>query len=270
LFFHFKECREDETMMEIMLKRGKVGAAEMEATRAAVCTAREAYNEAVRHLMAVVAAGYPEIASGATVSTQTLLPHVPLISSSELQSIRTLDIAHAKGHGLVADVFVMELPVTGEVAFKRFRDSVNADELLLEANMLWTLRHPNVVRLLHVCVDEGMHGLVLEYMEGGSLAAMLRNTPSGLHRSQVMVLFRDIMTGMAFIHANKQLHCDMKSDNVLLDASHTRAKIADFGSMREHRQTLRSTRPAFTPQWSAPELEGATPLMSPGKKVVCV
>jgi serine/threonine protein kinase len=66
-----------------------------------------------------------------------------------------------------------------------------------------------------------------------------------------------VARGMAYLHTRPQplLHMDLKSANILLDAS-WRVKIADFGLSRVRSQTLVSGTGAGTPGVLAPELAG--------------
>src|SRR5579859_3395237 len=66
---------------------------------------------------------------------------------------------------------------TGEtVAIKRLKDDIFGEDpesvqrFLREGNMLRTLNHPNIVRIIDTLQDGGRHYLIMEYAAGGSLA----------------------------------------------------------------------------------------------------
>lgn len=67
-------------------------------------------------------------------------------------------------------------------------------------------------------------------------------------------VMREIIRGLAVLHKNKQIHRDLKSDNILLSESGD-VKIADFGfavQLTKEREMRNST--VGTPAWMAPEL----------------
>eukprot|EP00891_Asterochloris_glomerata_P005033 jgi/Astpho2/5033/Aster-05963 len=97
--------------------------------------------------------------------------------------------------------------------------------------------------------------LVLEYMEGGDLAAALQNdSGSGVLAdrklrwyAQGASLARDIAEALVFLHSRQTMHLDLKCKNVLLTKDWQKAKIADVGLSRVlgHTQTT-STMPMGT------------------------
>ncbi|NXM22253.1 PAK3 kinase, partial [Ploceus nigricollis] len=59
--------------------------------------------------------------------------------------------------------------------------------------------------------------LVLEYLDGGSLAKMVSKKRMAVgHIAAVSTLCRECLQGLAFLHANQVIHRDIKSDNILL------------------------------------------------------
>jgi ankyrin repeat protein/serine/threonine protein kinase len=250
------EARDNAEIARLKAKRGgEQAVAELRLAEQVLISMRQRYHNSVRELLEVIDAGYPELKCVATSSSQReLLPNVPIFSASELQSLDTVsDETKISSDGGLADVHRLEMPGVGFVAFKRFR--TETPSLSIEANALWSLRHPNIVSLLKVCTDPGMCGLVLEYMEGGSLGKRIHESKEPrLKRNQILVLLRDVLKGVAYVHEKGQLHLDIKSDNILLNADCTVAKLADFGCAKEARETLRATRLDMTPRWCAPEV----------------
>ena len=85
----------------------------------------------------------------------------------------------------------------------------------------------------------------MEYMELGSLAKLLRDESIVFDESVSLTILRDVGKGMRFLHSAENLHCDIKSQNILID-SKFRAKIADFCRVGK--------KARGTPLWMAPEL----------------
>ncbi len=113
------------------------------------------------------------------------------------------------------------------------------------------IRHPNVVAVTDVMELPNQVGLVMECLEGSTLAEVLADdTP--LSREDVLRLFSEVCAGVSAAHALGILHRDLKPSNVLLairDGVVT-AKIADFGIARAAQETTSSTG---TAGYMAPE-----------------
>eukprot|EP00899_Mesostigma_viride_P006671 jgi/Mesvir1/16004/Mv08304-RA.2 len=98
--------------------------------------------------------------------------------------------------------------------------------------------------------------IVTEYMPGGSLYALLhvrRKAPRGRRMVQMLA---DVAQGMAYLHAQRVIHRDLKSSNLLLDEGY-RVKVADFGLSRVRaasRPHVSTATWGGTPGWMAPEL----------------
>jgi predicted ATPase len=106
----------------------------------------------------------------------------------------------------------------------------NADRLarfLREARVLAGLHHPNIAALHGVGrSDDGTHYLVMERVEGESLAERLRRQPLGLQQS--LEVGRQIARALAAAHRRGIVHRDLKPANVML-TPHGLIKVVDFG-----------------------------------------
>ncbi|XP_039570611.1 serine/threonine-protein kinase PAK 1-like [Passer montanus] len=75
-------------------------------------------------------------------------------------------------------------------------------------------KNANIVSYLEsYLVDEAVL-LVLEYMDGGSLADVV--TVRRMAVGHIATVCRECLQGLAFLHANQVIHRDIKSDNILL------------------------------------------------------
>eukprot|EP00923_Selenidium_pygospionis_P040319 GHVN01069709.1.p1 GENE.GHVN01069709.1~~GHVN01069709.1.p1 ORF type:complete len:1202 (+),score=273.20 GHVN01069709.1:504-3608(+) len=123
------------------------------------------------------------------------------------------------------------------VAVKIFRRKKNSDKHASEASVardfyselqvLSRLRHPNVTLMFGVVLSPS-YAIVTEYVRCGSLFDMLHRYHNKLTLPQVVRLAKEIAYGMAYLHTNGVLHCDLKSSNILLTPSGS-VKICDFG-----------------------------------------
>ena len=91
------------------------------------------------------------------------------------------------------------------------------------------LNHPNIRAVYDVGEDAGQPYIAMEYVEGRSLTAAVR--PRGLPIDKALQLAIQISEGLAYAHAQRIIHRDIKSNNVLVTPD-WHAKILDFGLAR--------------------------------------
>lgn len=106
-----------------------------------------------------------------------------------------------------------------------------------EATLAERLSHPNVVSVLEVCRDRDGLCLVMEYVDGPTLAVLVRTGP--LPAGVAIHVARELLAGLGYLHAARLpgrqfglAHCDIAPENVLLSRAGA-VKIADFGTARE-------------------------------------
>ncbi|KAF7102468.1 hypothetical protein CFC21_103597 [Triticum aestivum] len=163
----------------------------------------------------------------------------------------------AIGRGSSATVSIAVDRRTGGVIAVKSVGADRAAELRREQGILRGLTSPYVVRCLEAEVSASVDGgldMLMEYAPGGSLADEIRRCGGRCAEALVRSRARDILLGLAHVHAAGVAHCDVKGRNVLI-GSDGRALIADFGCARrtgiagEERQ-----RPTGgTPMFMAPE-----------------
>ena len=141
------------------------------------------------------------------------------------------------------------------VAVKLLRDTVDdptqRERFVAETRLLGGLSHPHLVRVLDAGVDDGRPYLVLELVEGRTLAEGM----VGLEPDRVARVGAEVAAGLAHAHAAGIVHRDVKPANVLLAADGT-AKLSDFGIARIVDDTVHHTRTGMvvgTAAYLAPE-----------------
>ncbi len=101
--------------------------------------------------------------------------------------------------------------------------------LLQEGRLQASLRHPNILSVTDLVELNGQPALVLEYVEGPSLAQLL--AARRLTLAQADQLGREILRGVSAAHRHGLIHRDLKPDNIMLSVADgvVTPKIADFG-----------------------------------------
>ena len=140
-----------------------------------------------------------------------------------------------------------------------------------EARLLAALHHQNVASLFGLEATDGQHFLVMEYVEGETLAARIARGPMEL--DDVLDVGEQIGRGLAAAHDRGIVHRDLKPGNVLVTPQ-GRAKIVDFGLAKDLASThsgagsdSRGSTPKITGESGTvasdpPILEGPTILVS--------
>ena len=105
------------------------------------------------------------------------------------------------------------------------RNSEARERFDREARTISSLNHPNICTLHDVGHQDGTDYLVMEYLEGETLADRLRRGPLPLN--QVLKYGTDICEGLENAHRTGVMHRDLKPGNVML--TKTGAKLMDFG-----------------------------------------
>jgi serine/threonine-protein kinase len=170
-------------------------------------------------------------------------------------------VAGVLGSGGMGTVYLAEDPRLGrDVAIKLIHedllahDHVRAD-FLREARAMARVNHPNVVTIHAFGEHEGQPYLVMERVEGESLATVLR-TRGRLGWREAMAVVDPLCRGVQAIHDAGAVHRDLKPGNVLFDEG-GRLAITDFGLSRPRDVVVPEERVGFlcgTPGYIAPEV----------------
>jgi hypothetical protein len=165
------------------------------------------------------------------------------------------------GSGGMATVFVAEDERLGRrVALKRLHAHSPEDmarRFDREARLGASLNHPNLVAVYDTLTDPEGVLIVMEYVDGPTLAQALRDGP--LEPGRALEMLGDVAAALDHAHAHGIVHRDVKPANVLL-GEHGKAKLADLGiafAVERATQITRTGTVLGTPSYMAPEqLEG--------------
>lgn len=144
----------------------------------------------------------------------------------------------------------------GSVMIARFR---------AERQILATLEHPNIARMLEGGTTSGRPYVVMEYIDGVPVDAYCRRQASSVR--ETLELFCQVCDAVQYAHQNLIIHRDIKPGNILVDSSGA-ARLLDFGIAKLLTPDPSAGAPALTraaeriltPEYASPEQILGTPV----------
>ncbi|MGB4060137.1 MAG: HDOD domain-containing protein [Burkholderiaceae bacterium] len=173
--------------------------------------------------------------------------HLQTLSDTP-STLGRFELKKVLGRGAQAGVWLAHDPhLQRDVALKLLHAPADgslqptARQWLTEARNTGRLAHPHIVTLYEADVYDGRPGLVLELVNGPSLAQRLQQV-GALPVEQAVPLMLQVLDALHHAHQQGVVHRDLKPSNILLDASGN-AKVTDFGIAAR----LDATTPAQPP-----------------------
>ncbi len=188
------------------------------------------------------------------------MPAVKLLERGGHQRLDRYELVAELASGGMATVFLGRILGVGGfqrlVAIKRLHPHLASEQefvemFLDEARLAASIHHPNVVPILEVGTSSHGYYLVMEDIEGDTLARLLARATTSRHRIPVPIAIRIVLDTLAGLHAAHELrddhdqtlhlvHRDVSPQNILVGVNGT-ARITDFGVARAATR-LSSTR----------------------------
>ncbi len=132
-------------------------------------------------------------------------------------------------------------------------DKKAVELFLTEARAIAELDHPNIVNVYNVGKEHGYYFIVMSFVEGQTLSAMLKKEKV-LPVNRVLDLFDGVLQGLEAAHAKGIIHRDIKPSNILINPQ-GQAKVVDFGIAKKVNKTgtTKTSELAGTAYFIAPE-----------------
>jgi serine/threonine-protein kinase len=168
------------------------------------------------------------------------------------QTVGKYQILSNLGSGGFGTVFLAkDTWIDKKVAIKvPHRQGADDGEMLQEPRLLAALDHPNIVGILTAERVDGVFFIVMEYVKGESLEAILDREKS-FDVPRAIAFTAQILKGVEHAHHAQILHRDLRPANVLVSESGL-VKVADFGTSRllerSHATTVIGSPPYMAPE----------------------
>ncbi len=191
------------------------------------------------------------------------------------RKVGNIQIGDLIARGGMAEVYIGEHETVGPVAVKVMRGLLEKDANQLarfkrEAEVIGDLKHPNIVHMVEYIVEDETPCLVMDYIEGPSLAAYMKALHERKQRIPIAVvaqILRALASALDYAHSNSIVHRDIKPANVLLRAPSQKITaeaslpldvepiLTDFGLVRLLDSTMHTTTGSVsgTPAYMSPE-----------------
>ncbi|MDP9148094.1 MAG: serine/threonine protein kinase, partial [Acidobacteriota bacterium] len=205
------------------------------------------------------------------------------MSMTEAQKIGRYEIIAEKGRGAMGAVYLARDPAMDRIVALKTIHSIaltgpKANEFrerfYREARSAGGLAHPGIVTMFDVGEQDGTPYLVMEYIEGRTLAEATKNGQRYTFE-RVCEIGQQIAEALGYAHKNGVVHRDIKPANILMTSREKygveRPKITDFGVAKLGDAQLTTTgqilgTPAFMPpeQFTGAPIDGRSDLFSLG------
>jgi hypothetical protein len=221
-----------DEVLKAVLARG-------EADRTAAVVELTAGDELLRRDVASLLAHLTRASAAGFGATAVSVPHAPLLN----RRLGPYAVQELIGVGGMGDVYRAHDATLGrDVALKSLPGPWAADHerrarFEREARLLASLNHPNIGAIYGTHESEGIQALVLELVEGETLAERIArhsnrsNSPSGLPLADVTIIARQLLTALEAAHKRGIVHRDLKPANIKITPD-DRVKVLDFGLAR--------------------------------------
>ena len=190
------------------------------------------------------------------VDVSNLTSHYPNV----LIPFENLQLEKVIGRGGFGEVYAACL-LGKPVAFKKLLyqriSRRQKDSFIKEVTILLAVDHPNVIKMIGAVIEENNIGIVMEYLRCSLFRAVFIDCELQDAGKKIAII-KQVASALKHLHTRNIAHCDIKSENILLDWNNN-AKLCDFGLSALKNETGSSQSNLAppgqgTPHYSAPEV----------------
>ena len=135
------------------------------------------------------------------------------------------------------------------------------NQLNREIKIMYSLNHPNIMKLINHFEDDNFCYLILPYASQGEIYKLLKKRQK-FNEFEAAYYIRETVNAVMYLHKNKIIHRDIKPENLLLEKSHI--ILSDFGcayNFNDNNKDEDEVRNSFcgSPQYISPEMLNKLP-----------
>ena len=186
---------------------------------------------------------------------------------NETQGLPTMKykVTNKIGEGSYGAVYLaFNLYTKQKVAIKRIvkneENKIDELELINEINILKKLSHPNILKIIEFYQSEHSYYIITDHCSNGELYDQIKYK---YNENQLAVLFYQMLSGIAYLHAHNIVHRDLKLENILISEIEVDKKtndryfwikIIDFGTAKIFEKNKKEKSVVGSSYYIAPEV----------------
>jgi calcium-dependent protein kinase len=192
-------------------------------------------------------------------NSEVTKPNQPQVDPKN-KYINDFELVGELGKGSFGIVYKIKHKTTNEfyamkIVNKKDRTKEDNGKLLKEIEILTSLDHTNIVKLIDYFEDSNSFYLVLEYIDGIRLDRVIE-TWHAVYEANSSIILRQILVAVEYLHSKGVVHRDLKPENIFVcprDDNNVLVKIIDFSCSAFYAKRKLRFR-VGTPLFVAPEV----------------
>ena len=197
--------------------------------------------------------------SNISISNRLFINEIKEIPKLKYNIIRLIGVGTYGKVFLVQNKYTKEFLAMKEIP-KTSEDLLSDNEIMDEIEILKNLDHPDIVRINEFYNTENSYCIINEYCKYGELFEKVNLSFS---ETQIAVMFRQIFSGLAYLHSNNIVHRDLKLENILINDIEKSLstnedlyllKIIDFGTAKIFDKNKKASTVVGSIYYIAPEV----------------
>uniref|UniRef100_A0A7C5YZI5 non-specific serine/threonine protein kinase n=1 Tax=Ignisphaera aggregans TaxID=334771 RepID=A0A7C5YZI5_9CREN len=135
------------------------------------------------------------------------------------------------------------------------KDDLNIKKIMVEAEVLKNLDHPNIVKYIDYFVEFQKPHLVMEYIDGEHLEKKIKTPKDAFDERETIKLMKTLVDAVDYMHSKNVVHRDLKPKNIfIINDSSLNIKVIDFGTAKFYHSQIEYGEGIYSPGgYTAPE-----------------